>query len=360
MRKVLMLITVSVISAALMLVGLSACQQVPAAIESVEEAVQEVAEEVAEPAAKMDLLFGNNSPSLSDEWNGYSIENFKYAADLKGVRVQVTDAAWDNEKQLNDFQDLINRGADAIGVYVWTPESAEQFATIAAEEGMPIFFENTKLSSDLIDYEFQGDYIFNVACEYDNIGYQAIKWIDEEYPGARIFYVRGAPGMGIVEAYEAGVERAIAESTSGTTIAIRRDTNWDTQSAQPEATDVLTAGEEFDAIFANNEPIAQGVYNALQDAGLAGTVPIIATGGGPTGLKLFDEGVIDATVAAPVSLQGLWLFKAMYLYTTQGIVPPEKFIPLPNMVITPDNFDENISWIPSMELIDYIGGLDSW
>ncbi len=353
MRKVLMLIMISVISVSLILLGLSGCQQ--------EAAIEEPAEEVAEePAEETDLLFGNVSPALSDEWNGYSIENFKYAADLKGVDVQVTDAGWDNAKQLNDFQDLINKEADAISVYVWTPESAEGFAAIAEEEGMPIYFENTKLSSDLIDYEFQHDYMFNVACEYDSIGYEAIKWLDENYTGAKIFYARGAPGMGIVEAYEAGVERAIAESTSGTTIAVRRDSQWDTQTAQPEAADVLASGEEFDAVFANNEPIAQGVYNALKDAGLEGTVPIIATGGGPTGIKLFDAGVIDATVAAPVSLQGLWLFKAMWLYTTEGIEPPEKFIPLPNMVITPDNLDENIPWEPSMELIDYIGGLDSW
>jgi len=205
-----------------------------------------------------------------------------------------------------------------------------------------------------------GDYVFNVACEYDNIGYQAIKWLDENYPGAKILYVRGQPGMGIVEAYEDGVERALAESTSGTTVAIRKDTQWDTQTAQPEVSDVIASGVEFDAIFANNEPIAQGACNALKDAGLEGTIPIIATGGGPTGLKQFDQGIIDATVASPVSLQGLWLFKAMWLYVSEGITPPEKFIPLPNMVITKDNLDENIPWPATEDMFEYVGGLDSW
>jgi len=311
-------------------------------------------------AAAKKLVFGNLPTALSDEWNGYSVENFKFAAEKKGVEVQVIDAQWDGAKQLSNLEDLISKGVDAISVFVWTPESAEMFAEKAKEAGIPIFFENTKLESEIIGYKFKGDYVFCVAPEYDNIGYEAIKWLDENYPGSKILYVRGQPGMGIVEAYEVGVEKAIAESTSGTTVAIRKDTQWDTETAQPVVTDVIASGAEFDAIFANNEPVAQGCYNALKDAGLEGTIPIIATGGGPTGIKQFEQGIIDATVASPVSLQGLWLFKAMWLYCSQGIEPPQKFIPLPNMVITPDNLDENIPWPASEELFEYVGGLDSW
>ena len=368
-KPLLLLIVVSVVLSMLVTIGLSACAAPAAETTAAETTAAETtaaettaAETTAAEttAAAVDLVFGNLPTALSDEWNGYSVENFVFAADTKGVEVQVIDAGWDGAKQLANFEDLVAKNVDAIGVFIWTPESGEQYADIAKEAGIPIFFENTKLSSDLIEYEFMGDYVFNVACEYDNIGYEAIKWLDENYPGAKIFYVRGMPGMGIVEAYEAGVERALAESTSGTTVAIRRDTQWDTQTAQPEVSDVLAAGEEFDAIFANNEPVAQGAYNALKDAGLEGTVPIIATGGGPTGLTQFDEGIIDATVASPVCLQGLWLFKAMWLYTSQGIEPPDKFIPLPNMVITPDNLDENIPWPASEDLFEYVGGLDSW
>jgi hypothetical protein len=50
----------------------------------------------------------------------------------------------------------------------------------------------------------------------------------------------------------------------------------------------------------------------------------------------------------------------MYLHATQGIMPPEKFIPLPDMPITKETLDENISWVPSDDLIDLIGGLESW
>ncbi|NCO32153.1 hypothetical protein GW891_05315, partial [bacterium] len=71
-------------------------------------------------------------------------------------------------------------------------------------------------------------------------------------------------------------------------------------------------------------------------------------------------GIVQATVAVPVSLQGLYLFKAMYLYATQGITPPQKFIAIPQSVVTVNDLDKIIPWQPSDALIDMIGGLDKW
>jgi hypothetical protein len=48
----------------------------------------------------------------------------------------------------------------------------------------------------------------------------------------------------------------------------------------------------------------------------------------------------------------MWLF-------SQGIEPPEKFINYPVIFIMLENLDENISWIPSDDIIDMVGGLNS-
>jgi len=304
------------------------------------------------PAKK--LVFGNLPVALSDEWNGYSVENFKYAAAKKGVEVQVLDSAWDSNKQLSNLEDLITKKVDQISVFVYTPEEAQKFITKANEAKIPISFENTKLVGKV-----QGDYLFNVAFEYAQTGYLAFKYISQTYPGKKVFYARGLPGMGIVEEYMVGIDKAIKEF--GTVkVDIQRDTNWDTKTAQDATTDVIASGQKFDVIFANNESMAVGCYNALKDAGLAGKIPIITTGGGPTGIKLLQDGIVQATVAAPVSLQGLYLFKAMYLYATQGITPPQKFIAPDQSVVTKDDLDKIIPWQPSDKLIDMVGGLDKW
>ncbi len=300
------------------------------------------------------IVFGNIPVAMSDEWGGYSVENFLYAAEKKGVEVVVLDSEWDGEKALNNLEDLIIQDVDQISVFVYTPEQAQDFIDRANDAGVPISFENTKLGGQVT-----GDYLVNVAFEYYEFGYEAAKYISQTYPGTKLFYCRGLPGMGIVEEYMRGINDALEEF--GTVeMTVYRDTNWDTETALNATQDVLAAGAEFDVIFANNESMAVGCYNALEDAGLAGKIPIVSTGGGPTGVQMLKDGIIQATIAGPVSLQGLYLFKAMYLYETQGILPPEKHIAPGVTAITLDNLDENISWIPSDELIEMIGGLDEW
>jgi ribose transport system substrate-binding protein len=306
------------------------------------------------------LVFGNIPVAMSDEWNGYSVENFKYAADKKGVEVQVLDPAWDGTKALSNLEDLITKKVDSIAVFAFTPESAQKFIVLANEAGIPISFENTKLKDNpYSQVEITGDVLFNICEDYYGLGYEAIKYIGEHYPGARVFHVRGYPGMGIAEEMQAGVDGAVKEFGK-VTADINRDTQWDTETAQKAVADVIQSGEEFDVIFSDNESMALGVHNALKDAGLDGKIPIIATNGGPTGIKMIQEGSLEATCAIPVSIQGLYMFKAMYLYATKGIKPPEEFILITTNVITKDNLDEIIPWQASDELIDLIGGLDSW
>jgi ABC-type sugar transport system substrate-binding protein len=305
-------------------------------------------------AKEKKLVFGLIPAALSDEWNGYSVENFKYAAAKKGVEVKVLDPAWDGTKALNNLEDLITMGVDQIGVFVLTPEEAQKFLTIANKAGIPISFENTKLGEGI-----KGDYIVDVYDDYFEVGYLAFKYISENYPGKKVFYVRGLPGMGIVEEFMLGIDKAVKEF--GTVkIDIMRDTQWDTATAQAVVSDVIASGEKFDVIFANNESMSVGVYNALKDAGLDGKIPIVTYNGGPTGKTMLEKGIIQATIGCPVSLQGLYLFKAMYLNATKGIRPPKKHIETPNNVITLNNIDEIIPWAASDELIERIGGLDKW
>jgi ABC-type sugar transport system substrate-binding protein len=304
------------------------------------------------PAGK--IVFGNIPVAMSDEWNGYSVENFKYAAAKKGVEVLVLDSEWNGEKALNNLEDLVAKGVDHISVFVYTPEQAQDFIKRANDVNIPISFENTKLTGKV-----SGDFVMNVAFEYREFGYEAAKYISQTYPGSKLFYVRGLPGMGIVEEYMVGIEQALKEF--GTVeLAVYRDTNWDTETALNATQDVIASGQKFDVIFANNESMAVGCFNALKDAGLAGKIPIVSTGGGPTGVQMLKDGIIQATIAGPVSLQGLYLFKAMYLYTVKGIKPPKNFIAPGVKAITLDNLSDNIPWEPSDKLIEMIGGLDKW
>ena len=151
-----------------------------------------------------------------------------------------------------------------------------------------------------------------------------------------------------------GVQAAIKDF-GGLELAGYRDTQWETKTAQDAAADFIQSGTKFDVVFCQNEPVALGAINALRDAGITG-VNIVASNGSPNGLEMIKKGEIVATASVPVSLQGLYLFKALYLYAAKGLVPPAKHIVIDDMMIDKNNVNDAISWIPS----DKLNRVDRW
>jgi ABC-type sugar transport system substrate-binding protein len=254
----------------------------------------------------------------------------------------------DLEKSMSQFEDLLNQGVDGISIYTLTPELDKQMADRARAAGIPVVFENSLPSPDT-------DYIAAVACEYGDIGYAALQYISKTWPGAKIFYCQGQPGMGVLEEYMKGVEKGMREFTS-ISIVEMQPTDWGAEQALNVTQNVIQSGKEFDVVFANNEQMATGVLAALKDAGLDGKVKIVATGGGNPGLDAIRKGELDATMSAPVCIQGVTTFKNLWT-AVKGGTPP-KFTPLPILPIDRNNIGDAILWTSYDKAFDYIGGVN--
>ncbi|MDR1446684.1 MAG: sugar ABC transporter substrate-binding protein [Treponema sp.] len=292
--------------------------------------------------------YGYITQSLEFDWCKSSADAFQYAAQQKGVRAIVMDPQNDLEKAMSQFEDLVNQGVDGISIYTLTPELDKQMADRARAAGIPVVFENSKPSPDT-------DYIACVACEYADIGYAAMKYISEKYPGAKIFYCQGSPGMGVLEEYMIGVEKGLKDFKN-ISIVEQQPTDWGAEQALNVTQNVIQSGKQFDVVFANNEQMATGVLVALKDAGLAGKVKVIATGGSPQGLEAIQKGELDATMSAPVCIQGVTTFKNLWMAVNGR--KPEKFTPLPILPIDKSNLGDAILWTSYDKAFDYIGGIN--
>ncbi len=294
------------------------------------------------------LKFGLIAHDRAIEWVNYGCMNFEYACNLLEIDPVIVDAQNNMEKVLSGMEDLLAQKVDAVSVYSFSPDLDARVCQMARDAGIPIIMENAKVADDI-------DCDANSAFGYVEVGTEIAKYIEDNYPGSRVVYIMGQPGMNITELYNEALETAMADGATFTVVD-RQPTNWTSEEAMNAMQNVLQSGREFDVIFSNNEQITKGVLAALEGAGVKGEYPIVTTGGSPLGEEMIRSGDIECTMDIPVSYQAMTAVKDMYSLLNGNTV--EKFPNLPIIPITKDNVDTDlIKWPPSMSTVEALGGL---
>ena len=297
------------------------------------------------------LTFGYIAYQMSDIWNEYSSKAFEYAAEQNGVDVMVLDSGNKIDQSISAMESLIQAEVDGISIFPISPEQAAQLITMANEAGIPITVENT----DVAAVADEDDYIACVGCVYGDIGYAAIKWLAENVEDAKVFYCAGAVGGGVFEAYKEGVDKALEDyADSIELVGLLNSDAWSTEDGLNLTTNFINSGTEFNCIFANNDQIAQGCYQACEEAGLE--LPIVSTGGSPDAYAFLEDGIEAANMTAPVSIQGIQTFKNLYDYVTEGTVPDPKFQSLPVVPVAGDDLGAWIDWSDYAGAYEYVYG----
>lgn len=301
--------------------------------------------------AEEPLHFGYIAYQMADIWNEYSAKSFEYAAEQNGVKVTVLDSGNDIAQSISAMETLIQAEVDGISIFPISPEQAAQLITMANEAGIPITVENMDPSA-VAD---EDEYIAAVGCVYGDIGYAAIKWLSENVEDAKVFYCAGAVGGGVFEAYKEGVDKALADFADGIEmVGLLNSDAWSTEDGLNLTTNFINSGVEFNCIFANNDQIAQGCYQACQEAGL--DLPIVSTGGSPDAYAFLEDEIEAANMTAPVSIQGIQTFKNLYDFVTEGTVPETKFQSLPVVPVASDDLSAWIDWSDYAGAYNYVYG----
>lgn len=301
--------------------------------------------------AEEPLHFGYIAYQMADIWNEYSAKSFEYAAEQNGVKVTVLDSGNDIAQSISAMETLIQAEVDGISIFPISPEQAAQLITMANEAGIPITVENMDPSA-VAD---EDEYIAAVGCVYGDIGYAAIKWLSENVEDAKVFYCAGAVGGGVFEAYKEGVDKALADYADGIEmVGLLNSDAWSTEDGLNLTTNFINSGVEFNCIFANNDQIAQGCYQACQEAGL--DLPIVSTGGSPDAYAFLEDEVEAANMTAPVSIQGIQTFKNLYDFVVDGTVPEAKFQSLPVVPVASDDLSAWIDWSDYAGAYNYVYG----
>jgi len=266
----------------------------------------------------------------------------EYAGSLEDVDIQVEDALNDVGKQLDQINNFIASGVDAIIVNPVDTSATQAMSDAANTAGVPLVYVNREP--------------INVDSMPDN---QAFVGSDERESGSlqtvAICDMLGAAGKDPAEIYilmgelsnQAAVVRTqdISDVIEGGECAVeidvidRQTANWQRDEAQDMMTNWLSTGQPFDAVIANNDEMAIGAIQAMKASGIA-MEDVVVGGIDATrdALLAMAAGELDVTVFQDAAGQGAGSIDAALALARGEEVDRKVYIPF--QLVTPENMSD--------------------
>jgi inositol transport system substrate-binding protein len=267
------------------------------------------------------------------------------AASLDGVDIQIEDAQYDVGRQLDQVNNFIASGVDAIIVTVVDSSSAAAISAVAEAAGVPLVYVNIEPS--------------NVATLPDNQAFVGSNEIESGTLGAfeacqqlrAMGRSNGATAYVLIGdlAHQAAVQRTQdVHDIVGTSmcnfieILAEEEGGWNRNNAQDIITNWLSSGEPFDVVFANNDEMAIGAIQAMEAAGIPmEDVVVVGVDATQDALLAMQAGQLDVTVFQNAEAQGAGALNAALDLARGEDVDSMVYIPFE--LVTPDNMNEYIN-----------------
>jgi inositol transport system substrate-binding protein len=264
---------------------------------------------------------------------------------MDGVDLQVEDAQNDVAKQLNQINNFIASGVDAIIVNPVDTSATEAMSAAANSAGVPLVYVNRQP--------------VNVDALPDNQAFVASNEIESgtlaAFEGCKLLRSKGKAGgariyvmMGELS-NQAAVQRTKdfhdvlgMDMCKFITIVDEQTANWSRDEAQNLMTNWLSSGEAFDAVFSNNDEMAIGAIQAMKASGIS-MEEVIVTGVDATqdALASMQSGDLDVTVFQNAAGQGAGALDAALKLAKGEKIDQKVYIPFE--LVTPANIDGYIA-----------------
>ncbi|MEJ8560537.1 substrate-binding domain-containing protein [Yoonia sp. GPGPB17] len=260
------------------------------------------------------------------------------------VSLQMEDATDDVAKQLDQINNFIASGVDAIIVNAVDTNATEAMSNAAAAAGVPLVYVNRQpINMDTLP-DGQAFVASNEIESGTLAAFQMCRQLRAEGKagGAQAYVLVGQLSN------QAAVQRTKdfhdvigMDMCNFITIIDEQTANWSRDEANDLMTNWLSSGDEFDAVFGNNDEMALGAIQAMKAAGIS--MDDVVVGGVDAtsdALLAMSAGDMDVTVFQDLAGQGLSSIEtAMALVKGEDV---DKTVFIPFKLVTPDNLSDFI------------------
>ena len=236
-----------------------------------------------------------------DAWREVANNEIRQEASFyDNLSVKIKSVRDDSEQQIEDIENFITEGVDLL---IISPNESERLTPVvekAYDAGIPVILYDRKVDSDKYTAFVGGDnrQIGSIAASY------AMSIIGGR---KRIALIRGTSGSTAdTERYEGFISTLLEAESPQVTIAAEAAANFNRSDARRIMTGLLTQQNEkdpFDLVFAFNDEMAAGVYDAYTQMGrklpqIIGIDALLTPDGSGT-ISYIINGMINASFIYP-------------------------------------------------------------
>jgi galactofuranose transport system substrate-binding protein len=170
----------------------------------------------------------------------------------------------DNSEQIAAAQGYIRDGVDYLLISAANASGWDNVLQSAADAGVMVFLFDRLIDTD--ESNFHAALVSDMATEGNN----TVNWLlDQGLSEYNVILIRGQLGSAaeigrsaaVLAAEEAGDLTIVADGTGGD--------SWSLEEARRVVEAAITAGKDFNVIYAENDGMAQGAVQALDAAGIS-------------------------------------------------------------------------------------------
>jgi len=262
----------------------------------------------------------------------------KYADD-NGHKVQIEDAKNDVSKQLDEINNFISNGVDAIIVNPVDTSATQAMTDAAAKANIPLIYVNRQpINLDTLP----ANQAFVASNEADSGTLETkqlcANWKKEGKAEVNVYVMEGELSNQAAVQRTKDVHEVIGGADCGVKVNIidEQTANWSRDQAQNLMTNWLSTSTKFDGVSANSDESAMGSIQAMKAAGIdMKTVQVGGVDATQDALAAMQAGDLDVTVFQNAAAQGSGSVDAAAKLAKGEKV--ERAVWVPFELVTPEN-----------------------
>ena len=222
-----------------------------------------------DPAGETLTVIGMCQVGAESDWRVANSESMKAVfTEENGYRLLFEDARQKQENQITAMRKFIQQQVDYIVLMPISENGWDSVLQEAKEAGIPVI-----LVDRMVDVEDETLYAAHIGSDFLEEGRRAAAWMDREFQGTegpvRIIHIQGTLGSTAQLGRTAALEEAVA-ARDNWEVLVRLDGDFTKAKSYEVMTEYLTSapgGREVDAVYCENDNIAFGALQALEEQG---------------------------------------------------------------------------------------------